>query len=122
MCKVELENSPKSIEMRGVCLDFQNLVQYQDSLDPEWYGFRSGPTRWELHVMVSIWNVSVLYASGGSLIQANTNYKIYHGRAREVKNEMTTLMWYICMFPREEKHGAESSRVVILRSVVKLHF
>lgn len=72
--------------------------------------------------MVSIWSVSVLYASGGSLIQANTNCKICHGRAMEVKNEMTTLMWYIHMFPREEKHGAESSRVVILRSVVKLHF
>ena len=63
----------------------------------------------------SIWNVNVLSASGGSLIQANINYKNYHGRAREVKNEMTTLMWYIHMFPREEKDGAESSRVVILR-------
>jgi len=71
--------------------------------------------------MDSMSNVSVLYASGGSFTQANMNYKIYHGRAREVKNEITTLMWYIHMFPREED-GAESLRVVILRSVVNLHF
>lgn len=46
----------------------------------------------ELHVIDSIWNVSVLDASAGPLIQVNMNYKIYHDRAREVKNEMTTVV------------------------------
>lgn len=72
--------------------------------------------------MDSTWNLSILYASGGSLIQANTNYKIHHGRAREVKKEIMSLLWYIQVFPREEKNDAESSRVDILRSIVKLHF
>lgn len=75
----------------------------------------------ELHVIDSIWNVSVLDASAGSLIQVNMNYKIYHDRAREVKNEMTTVVWYIHVFPRE-KDGADSLRVVILKSIIKLIF
>lgn len=71
--------------------------------------------------MNSIWNVSVLDASLGSLIHANMNYKIYHDTAREVKNEMTTLVWYILVFPKE-KVGAESLRVVVLKSIIKLIF
>lgn len=76
--------------MRRVCLDFQNTVQYQDNLDLELHGFRSGPTG--LHGINSIRNVNVLYASGTSLIHPNMNYKIYHGRAVEVMNEITTLL------------------------------
>lgn len=70
--------------MRAVCLDFQDTVQYQENLDPEWHGFRSDPTG--LHGIDYIRNVNSLYASGSSLIHPNMNYKICHGRAGEVKN------------------------------------
>lgn len=102
--------------MRGVCLDFQDTVQYQDNLDPEWHGFRSGPTG--LHGMDSIRHVNVLYASGSSLIHPNTNYKIYHGRAVEVMNEITTFLWYI----QGGKECYWKLGVVILMPVVKWNF
>lgn len=87
LCKEELENSPKNKERRGFGPDFQNSIQYLDSFDPEWYGFRSDPMSWELHMMNFVWNVSVPYTSGCSLIQANTNDKIHHGRQGQRRKE-----------------------------------
>lgn len=87
--------------MRGVCLDFQDTVLYQDNLNPERHGFRSGPTG--SHGIDSIRNINVLYASGSSLTHSNTNYKIYHGTAGEVKNEITVLCYI-----QEGKNGVES--------------
>lgn len=99
--------------MRGVCLDFQDTVQYQDNLDPERRGFRSGPTG--LHGMDSNRHVNILYTSGSSLVHPNMNYKIYHGRDVEVMNEITT---FFVVYSGQERMVLKFG-VVILMPVVK---
>lgn len=44
-----------------------------------------------------------LCASGGSLIQANRNYKIHHGRARQAKKEIVTDVVYSSVSKRGEE-------------------